>query len=54
LRVMQRSGDECIFVDDRPENVKGAVNAGLNGIQFQTVAQFSTELKRFGLQLAES
>jgi len=54
LRVMQRSGGECIFVDDRPENVKGAVSAGLNGIQFQNVAQLSAELKGFGLQLAES
>ena len=54
LRVMQRSGDECIFVDDRPENVKGAVSAGLSAIQFQNVAQLSAELKGFGLQLTES
>lgn len=54
LRVMQRSGDECIFVDDRAENVKGAVNAGLNGIQFQNVAQLSAELKGFGVQVAAS
>jgi putative hydrolase of the HAD superfamily len=54
LRVMQRGGDECIFVDDRPENVKGAVSAGLNGIQFQNVAQLSAEFKGLGLQLSES
>ncbi len=53
LRVMQRSGDECIFVDDRAENVKGAVNAGLHGIQFQNVTQLSAELKGFGVSLTE-
>jgi putative hydrolase of the HAD superfamily len=52
LQVMQRTADECIFVDDRAENVKGAVNAGLTGIQFQNVAQVSDELKRFGVQVA--
>ncbi len=51
LRVMQRSADECVFVDDRAENVKGAVSAGLNGIQFQNVAQLSAELKRFGVEV---
>src|SRR5579864_7265502 len=51
-RVMQRSVDECIFVDDRVENVKGAVSAGMNGIQFQNVAQLSAELKGFGVQVA--
>jgi len=54
LRVMQRSGDECIFVDDRAENVKGAVSAGMNGIQFQNVAQSSAELEGFGVQVAAS
>jgi putative hydrolase of the HAD superfamily len=52
LQVMQRTADECIFVDDRAENVKGAVNAGLTGIQFQNVAQVSDELRRFGVQVA--
>ena len=54
LRVMQRAADECIFVDDRAENVKGAVSAGMNGIQFHNVAQLSAELRGFGVSLAES
>jgi putative hydrolase of the HAD superfamily len=52
-RVMQRCADECIFVDDRVENVKGAVSAGMNGIHFQNVAQLSAELKGFGVPLPE-
>jgi putative hydrolase of the HAD superfamily len=51
LNVTQRSPDECIFVDDRAENVKGAVGAGINGIQFQNVAQCSAELKNLGVQV---
>ncbi len=49
LRVMQRGADECIFVDDRAENVEGAQKAGMNGIHFQNVAQLSAELKNLGV-----
>jgi putative hydrolase of the HAD superfamily len=52
LNVTQRDADECIFVDDRAENVKGAASAGINGIQFQDVAQLSAELKNLGVQVA--
>ena len=51
LRVMQRGADECIFVDDRAENVEGARKAGMNGIHFQNVAQLSAELKNLGVQV---
>jgi putative hydrolase of the HAD superfamily len=54
LSVMQRSADECIFVDDRAENVDGAQKAGMNAIQFQNVDQLSAELKGFGVQVAAS
>ncbi len=52
LRVMQRDANECIFVDDRVENVEGARKAGMDGIHFQNVAQFSAELKNLGVQVA--
>lgn len=54
LRVMERGADECIFVDDRVENVEGARKAGMNGIHFQNVAQLSAELKSLGVQVAGS
>jgi putative hydrolase of the HAD superfamily len=52
LRVMQRDASECIFVDDRAENVEGARKAGMNGIHFQNMAQLSLELKKLGVQVA--
>jgi putative hydrolase of the HAD superfamily len=52
LNVTQRGADECIFVDDRAENVAGARNVGMNTIQFQNVAQLSAELKSLGVQIA--
>ena len=54
LNVTQRRPDECIFVDDRAENVEGARKAGMNGIHFQNVAQFSAELKKLGVQVTAS
>lgn len=54
LQVMQRNADECIFVDDRAENVEGARKAGMNGIHFLNVAQLSAELKNLGVQVAGS
>jgi putative hydrolase of the HAD superfamily len=50
LNVTQRGADECIFVDDRAENVASARSAGMNGIHFQNVAQLSLELKNLGVQ----
>jgi putative hydrolase of the HAD superfamily len=52
LDVTQRNADECIFVDDREENVAGARKVGMNTIQFQNVAQLSAELKNLGVQVA--
>jgi putative hydrolase of the HAD superfamily len=51
LDVTQRGTDECVFVDDRAENVAGARKVGMNTIQFQNVAQCSAELKNLGVQV---
>jgi putative hydrolase of the HAD superfamily len=50
LDVTQRGADECIFVDDRAENVAGARKVAMNTIQFQNIAQVSAELKNLGVQ----
>ncbi len=52
LNVTQRAADECVFVDDRAENVAGGRRVGMNTIQFQDVAQLSAELKNLGVQVA--
>jgi len=54
LRVMQRNADECIFVDDRAENIEGARKAGMQTIQFKNVAQLADELRSFSVQVDTS
>jgi glucose-1-phosphatase len=45
--------EECVFIDDLPENVEGAKLAGFDGIIFQSFPQLAVELKRRGVFLAE-
>jgi putative hydrolase of the HAD superfamily len=47
------SPEECVFIDDLPENVAGAKLAGFDGIVFESYAQFTGELGRRGIVLAE-
>jgi putative hydrolase of the HAD superfamily len=41
---------ECVFIDDMEENVRGAVEAGLAGIQYLPDTDLETELKKLGLR----
>lgn len=54
LKVLQRSADESIFVDDRAENIEGARKAGLNTIQFKNVTQLEGDLNNFGVRITSS
>ena len=54
LKVLQRSADESIFVDDRAENIEGARKVGLNTIQFKDVPQLACDLNNFGVQITAS
>ena len=38
--------EECIFIDDREENIQGAINVGMHGIVFHNYEQASAELNR--------
>ena len=38
--------EECVFIDDRPENVEGAKLVGMSGIRFETFEQANGELQR--------
>ena len=51
LDVSQRCGSQGIFIDDRPENVEGARQAGLNGIRFESASQLVAELAKFGVEV---
>lgn len=44
---------DCIFVDDIPENVEGAANAGLRGILFRDPEGLRAALRREGVELPD-
>jgi len=41
--------DECVFIDDMEENVRGAVAAGLRGVHYRPETDLEAELKKLGL-----
>ena len=43
--------DECVFIDDMEENVRGAVEAGLSGILYMPETDLAAELRKLGLAL---
>lgn len=48
--LLERYGinaDECLFIDDRTDNVHGAVEAGMNAYVFKN--DFDTVKSRYGL-----
>ena len=46
LEITQRPAAECVFIDDRAENLEGARQVGMRTIHFQTPAQLRAELMR--------
>jgi putative hydrolase of the HAD superfamily len=50
--VLHRSGlpaAACVFIDDRPGNVEGAVRVGMHGIHFESPAQCTIALAALGI-----
>ena len=41
---------EVVFLDDRPENVNGALSAGMHAIQYQNLAQARQALLQLGVE----
>lgn len=37
---------ECVFTDDKPVNVEGAIAAGMQGIVFQNAVQYRSDLEK--------
>ncbi len=49
LRLCERYGlepSECLFTDDRMENVEGAKAAGMEAVLFTTVADYAKDLEK--------
>ena len=42
---------ECVFIDDRLENIQGAVRCGINGIQFESPEKLINELKKINIEI---
>ena len=49
LKMLQRAPQESVFIDDRPENVAGAVSAGMRGIHFVSPGQLRSELENLNI-----
>lgn len=43
---------ECIFIDDRPENIDAALAQGICGVRFTTYAEVMEALKEYGVDCA--
>ncbi|MES2222850.1 MAG: HAD family phosphatase [Acidobacteriota bacterium] len=49
LDISQRQPDECVFVDDREENLEAARQLGILGIRMTSPVQVIAELRRLGI-----
>jgi putative hydrolase of the HAD superfamily len=54
LGVTQRAPDECIFIDDRPENLEAPGRLGMHTIHFQNPAQLARDLMQQGVRGADA
>ncbi|HCL00562.1 MAG TPA: hypothetical protein DHW42_10725 [Candidatus Marinimicrobia bacterium] len=51
LKIAAADPDECLFIDDLPENVAAARQMGIHSHRFETVARLKTFLTDFGFYL---
>lgn len=49
LDITQREPEQCVFIDDREENVAAAEKLGIRGIHMETPEQCIQELNRLGI-----
>jgi len=51
LSLLNTAPSETIFVDDREENIRGARDAGIHGMVFESVAQLRKDLEQLGFPI---
>lgn len=51
LEKYQLKAEECVFLDDRQDNIEAACEQGINGIQFTGYEDALVELKKHGVEL---
>jgi len=49
LRKLGVQADECVFIDDRPDNVAAASSLGITGLHFTSAARLEADLTALGL-----
>jgi putative hydrolase of the HAD superfamily len=49
LDILGRAAERILFIDDRAENVAGALNAGIRAIQFKNEEQLRGEFANLGI-----
>ena len=52
--LLQRNGlkpEDCLYIDDSEDNIRGARQVGLNVIHYQSSRQLQNELQKFGLEI---
>lgn len=49
LDKAEAKAEECVFIDDREENIEGARQVGINSILFKSLAQLEASLQEYGL-----
>lgn len=52
LDISQRKPEECVFIDDREENLEGARKLGIRGIRMESPEQAIAELGELGVTVA--
>ena len=50
IKVASLPADEIFFIDDKPENVKGAIAAGIDAVLYTTASQAIVDLQSRGVR----
>ncbi|MFC2143560.1 HAD-IA family hydrolase [Candidatus Aenigmatarchaeota archaeon] len=49
LKRLNLKPKECIFIDDKPKNIRGCKKLGMKGIVFKNATQLKRDLKKHGI-----
>ena len=50
LDYLQLPPNQCVFLDDRADNVQGAIDLGIHGISVSTPQQMRNDLRKLGMK----
>ena len=51
LKKIKLKANETVFIDDKPENIKGADSVGINGIVFKDYKQLVLQLRKLNIRI---